>query len=497
MSALSCPPPSPTCALFAQYSPLFTSGLLSDPRVPTKRRKCAHDSFPLTVNTASLSFSGVLRSSLDLVEDSTLFLTLAPRRRVPEGRSFLSLDLAESQSMRSVSLRRKDTVTTRATAATLFGRSEPSSPSALSPLSHRAPLSLSFSRPAPSPRRALPLPSPKPAPRASLPQPPRRPALSLSTAPSSQLPSPVTHRPTRSAPSLLPPPARTSPLASPALQCFMVCPTRPASPGSARSVAAGAATLPSGRDGTGEDAEPACAGSPESCAVSPARSALSVSTAPAPSVPRVVAGVSQARSAECSYLLFSPTSPARAPPSVRSVSTAAPIPTCAPAPSARAGTREEDAEPAHARSSPEYSYLLFSPTDSSSSSVGSPPPAHPTALTASPSVRSTSTAARQMNRSAALAALEGRSRSTSRRRRRRSNFMSMSDDEEEEEEEEVALERVLGEEEDVVVPVPVVGGGGAGCRTIGSVLYPLANFIDLREDEFSGRSWRSFVEVSS
>ncbi|KAL6299549.1 hypothetical protein BKA93DRAFT_806217 [Sparassis latifolia] len=135
MSALSSPPPSPTCALFAQYSPLFTSGLLSDPRVPTKRRKCAHDSFPLTVNTASLSFSGVLRSSLDLVEDSTLFLTLAPRRRVPEGRSFLSLDLAESQSMRSVSLRRKDTVTTRATAATFFGRSEPSSPSALSPLS--------------------------------------------------------------------------------------------------------------------------------------------------------------------------------------------------------------------------------------------------------------------------------------------------------------------------------------------------------------------------
>lgn len=133
--------------MFAQYSPLFTSGLLSGCSTPehsspsssrssSKRRrpqKEPRNSLPLTINNVSM-YAGV-RNSSDAGNGGGLFLTLMPHRsQADEGRSFLSLDLAESSSMRSMSLRRKDTVSTRAT--TYFGRSEPSSPSALSPVAY-------------------------------------------------------------------------------------------------------------------------------------------------------------------------------------------------------------------------------------------------------------------------------------------------------------------------------------------------------------------------
>ena len=115
--------------MFAQYSPLFTSGLLSESNTPsTSRRpsveirsKDVRESLPVDASVESLY-------ETPTSEEDGIFLTLAPRRRREAGNSFLSLDLAESQSMRSMSLRRKDTITSRAT--THFGRSVPTSPAA-------------------------------------------------------------------------------------------------------------------------------------------------------------------------------------------------------------------------------------------------------------------------------------------------------------------------------------------------------------------------------
>lgn len=149
LQSLPSPPPSTpsqtttapvitaTATMYSQYSPLFTSGFLSDSpsssRAPSPlylSHKDNHDSLPLTVNTRMSDIYAGAESSRTPGDVEALFLTFRPhRKQVEEGLSFLSLDLAESQSMRSMSLRRKDTVTTRATTA--FGRSEPSSPSHL------------------------------------------------------------------------------------------------------------------------------------------------------------------------------------------------------------------------------------------------------------------------------------------------------------------------------------------------------------------------------
>ena len=112
--------------MFAQYSPLFTSGLLSDSSSPSssrspspqpKARKPAHESLPLSATFSVYSGEG---------SENALFLTFKPsRRHIQEGHSFLSLDLAESH--RSMSLRRKDTVTTT------YGRSAPTSPVSSAP----------------------------------------------------------------------------------------------------------------------------------------------------------------------------------------------------------------------------------------------------------------------------------------------------------------------------------------------------------------------------
>lgn len=116
--------------MFAQYSALFYSGLVSESNTPSSSRrpslefehcdKAPRGSLPADANLDS--FYEATTS-----DDDAVFLTLMPRRRRAEaGNSFLSLDLAESHSMRSMSLRRKDTVTSRAT--THFGRSVPTSP---------------------------------------------------------------------------------------------------------------------------------------------------------------------------------------------------------------------------------------------------------------------------------------------------------------------------------------------------------------------------------
>ncbi|KAH8103841.1 hypothetical protein BXZ70DRAFT_1005403 [Cristinia sonorae] len=181
--------------MFAQYSPLFTSGLMSDhPRTPSPPRKVRrtkhHDSLPVTVKSSTSSYYPATRSPESTISQGFMF-TLAPHRRLlDEDRSFLSLDLAESQSMRSMSLRRKDTVTTKS--STFFGKSEPSSP--VSPQSRRNPFapqlpSISSRTPSSSAshpirrssRDTLRLPSPKPAPSISLPEPPSSAPAAIST----------------------------------------------------------------------------------------------------------------------------------------------------------------------------------------------------------------------------------------------------------------------------------------------------------------------------
>jgi hypothetical protein len=101
------------------------------------------------------------------------------------------------------------------------------------------------------------------------------------------------------------------------------------------------------------------------------------------------------------------------------------------------------------------------------------------------------------------------------------NFMSMSDDDEDDDdiiEIEKQLLGILDEEEDVVIPEPsrlaaVSNGSKENVQeskrssmssdskrskrsTLDSLLSPLTNFIDLRDDEVSSRSWRSFVELA-
>jgi len=77
------------------YSPFFTSGLLSVPSADVPRR-------------------GSLPTSRSLPDVAAAFyFTLQPRRDEQEFRSFLSLDLAESQSMRSASLKCKASSSTK------------------------------------------------------------------------------------------------------------------------------------------------------------------------------------------------------------------------------------------------------------------------------------------------------------------------------------------------------------------------------------------------
>lgn len=82
--------------MFAQYSPLFQSGLLSDSptssrsSTPALHHKRPTPSLPLTVNTTQLS---AYADDLDSPLEGTYFFTLAQQ---DEDQSFLSLDLADS-----------------------------------------------------------------------------------------------------------------------------------------------------------------------------------------------------------------------------------------------------------------------------------------------------------------------------------------------------------------------------------------------------------------
>ncbi|TFK80183.1 hypothetical protein K466DRAFT_605543 [Polyporus arcularius HHB13444] len=385
--------------MFAQYSPLFTSGLLSESNTPSTSRRPSLEMRPKDPRESlpvDASIDSIYESSTSTPESDALFLTIMPsRRRAQAGNSFLSLDLAESQSMRSMSLRRKDTITTRAT--THFGRSVPASPTMSPPMPFA---SFSHFGPAPLSRKSLMRHSS----REGLP--------GAKPVPSSQPPAVPQKR------------SRPSDLSITLSACF--------------SSLAGSSSY--------------------SCH----------------------------RAAHSEPSILSPISPLLSP--------------------------------------EERSYFAFSPSSSPPATMTSfhysfeePPHSAPVAtpLQARPSMRSTvSVRTRQVNRSAALAALEGRVRKQ-RPRSRPSNFMSMSDDEDDLDLDEndapvtsmpapPALLEVLHEEEDVVVPSfavkrlsspPSSKKSRSRRGTLESLLTPLANFIDFRDDDVS-RSWPNFVSIS-
>ncbi|KAI0740926.1 hypothetical protein C8Q76DRAFT_765484 [Earliella scabrosa] len=170
-------------------------------------------------------------------EDDAVFFTFIPRRRrVEVDNSFLSLDLTESQSMRSMSLRRKDTITTRAT--THFGRSAPGSPvaAAVSP-----PLPFAFFSElglVALPRKSLVRrssreghPGAKPAPSSQLPAVPHRRPRPADLGRTFSNPSSSQHRSLHSEPAVLSP---ISPLLSPIERSYVAF-SPPTSPPAHRS----------------------------------------------------------------------------------------------------------------------------------------------------------------------------------------------------------------------------------------------------------------------
>ena len=104
--------------MFAQYSPLFTSGLLSESNTPSTsrrpslemRQKDPRESLPVDA-----SLDSIYEPTTSTSEADALFLTIMPSRRREAGNSFLSLDLADS-----VSLRRKDTMSSAVMSPTSF-----------------------------------------------------------------------------------------------------------------------------------------------------------------------------------------------------------------------------------------------------------------------------------------------------------------------------------------------------------------------------------------
>ncbi|THH13748.1 hypothetical protein EW146_g6500 [Bondarzewia mesenterica] len=169
------------------YSSIFTSGLLSQDSFPPrklpfwKQRKTSLPTSSLTVET---SFT-LIPSTND--PDSSLYFTIKPtrpRESLPsigspdQYRSFLSLDLAESQSMRSARTRSDlSSIQFAPPPSIRTPLSDPSTPSAMQPppspdFMSSLPSSSPSSRRRSSRESLRHLPLPKPAPSSSLPEPP-------------------------------------------------------------------------------------------------------------------------------------------------------------------------------------------------------------------------------------------------------------------------------------------------------------------------------------
>ncbi|KAF9531763.1 hypothetical protein CPB83DRAFT_868074 [Crepidotus variabilis] len=153
------------------YSPFFTSGLLSQPLAMPPRAVSSSPKAELAARRGSLPESSTASN-----DSSAFYVTLQPRRDIKEYLSFLSLDLAESQSMRSASLKRKASSIEQKRPFRFPRIAETPSTRASTPLRSR------FSRDS-----LRTIPSPKPAPSITLPELPNTPAASAFSSP----PAPV------------------------------------------------------------------------------------------------------------------------------------------------------------------------------------------------------------------------------------------------------------------------------------------------------------------
>ncbi|KAJ7066577.1 hypothetical protein C8F01DRAFT_707883 [Mycena amicta] len=174
-------------ALFPSYSNFFISGLISPPSSsPSSLR--SRDSFDVGPRRGSLpTDSSRLSSAFDDDDASKFYFTLQ-QRDSNEYRSFLSLDLAESLSLRSHSMKRKPSARRpRRSREPQFsaGMQIPDSPNLLPPPSPAGPR---------SPGTPRSIPSPKPAPVSTLPNVPPAPPVVMKLAPAPQRkPSVMSH----------------------------------------------------------------------------------------------------------------------------------------------------------------------------------------------------------------------------------------------------------------------------------------------------------------
>ncbi|KAA1475543.1 hypothetical protein DENSPDRAFT_853060 [Dentipellis sp. KUC8613] len=443
----------------AHYSSLFTWGLLSEratpsppptstsPKLFSKFRKTSLPSASLCESASSMyTLDPADDNDNDDAEDlpppewnSAFFFSVRDGRGSAELRSFLSLDLAESQSMRSAKHRRAESRDVQPVAFTmpapmsapLIQPAEPLSPThRASPLPPSSPSSSSSRRvdqyrspPALSPtRRVSPLPPSSPAGPSS--------HRTLSPLP----PSPS---------ALLPPHPRTASPRSPA-RSFSPLPPSPVAPSTRRPSRDSLRHLPSPKP------------------------------APNTTLPQI------------------PTSPRRALPPLPHLNTTVPAPSV-PSPSSSSSPWTSH------RSTLSAPSVLPPPSPTPSSCLIPSPIAVPQTQTQRFSFASGATSVRtpskrSANRSDALACLEGRDRARYRRR----NFMSLSDDEDEDEEDDEAdVEDELDDDvQPAVKPSPVRAKPRTRSRRgTADSWFPFANFIDLRDDDLP--SWRSFIEIAS
>ncbi|KAJ7155457.1 hypothetical protein C8R43DRAFT_432885 [Mycena crocata] len=170
--------------MFPGYSPFICSGWLAPPSSSPR----FDDEFDLGPRRGSLPTDSPPSYVSSTDEASMFYFTLQPRRDKDHFRSFLSLDLAESQSLRSHSLRRKHSNRRQSReppfAVDFQIPDSPCLPSPSSPIGLRK-----------SPTNSLrALPSPKPAPVAVLPSVPSTPRSQTLQVRVSRTPTPVAVR---------------------------------------------------------------------------------------------------------------------------------------------------------------------------------------------------------------------------------------------------------------------------------------------------------------
>ncbi|KAF7308816.1 hypothetical protein MKEN_01081200 [Mycena kentingensis (nom. inval.)] len=182
------------------YSSFFMSGLLSPP-ASSDASTHSPDAFDVVPRRGSLPTESSRFESmpddedLDLEETAMFYFTLQPRRRDgTEYRSFLSLDLAESQSMRSASLRRKSSArrAPRRRSKEVPFTADLQIPDSPNLLPVHSPVETAPRSPTGTPRS---VPSPKLAPMAALPIPPSPPGQSLEVPSPARAPTAVVIQP--------------------------------------------------------------------------------------------------------------------------------------------------------------------------------------------------------------------------------------------------------------------------------------------------------------